>query len=107
MTLAAIHHGSALEVLATLEAGSIHAVCCSPPYWGGVRRYAGLDDTQLGLECTPEEYVTRLGRRSIGIELSEDYVALARCRLADEASIGNVDPDAAPEGAEVQGSLGL
>mgnify|MGYP001608898418 CR=1 FL=1 len=47
---------------------------------------------------------TRLGRRSIGIELSADYVALARHRLADEAAQANT-PETVPAGAEAQ--LGL
>ena len=55
-----LRQGDAAEVLASLPAASIHCAVTSPPYWGGVRRYAGLDDTQLGLERTPDEYVARL-----------------------------------------------
>ena len=57
---ATVHQGDCAEVLAGLPAASIHCAVTSPPYWGGVRHYAGLDDTQLGLERTPEEFVARL-----------------------------------------------
>src|SRR5882724_2026869 len=40
-----------------LTDGSVHMVCTSPPYWG-LRDY-GMPG-QLGLERTPEEYVTAL-----------------------------------------------
>jgi len=49
--------GDALEVLASLPAGSVHCCVTSPPYWG-LRDY-GVD-SQLGLEKTPEEYVAKL-----------------------------------------------
>ena len=57
---ATVHQGDAAAVLAGLPAASIHCAVTSPPYNGGVRRYAGLDDTQLGLEATVDEYVERL-----------------------------------------------
>ncbi len=52
-----IHHGDALKVLASLPSESVQCCVTSPPYWG-LRDY-GVDG-QLGLEKTPEEYVTRL-----------------------------------------------
>ena len=52
-----IHTGSALDVLRTLPAESVHCCVTSPPYWG-LRDY-GHDD-QIGLERTPEEYVGRM-----------------------------------------------
>ena len=52
-----IHTGDALEVLATLPAGSAHCCVTSPPYWN-LRDY-GVEG-QIGLEKTPEEYVKRL-----------------------------------------------
>lgn len=52
-----IHHGDALTVLRTLPAESIHCCVTSPPYWG-LRDYGVAG--QLGLERTPEEYITRM-----------------------------------------------
>ena len=49
--------GDCLDVLPTLEAGSVHCCVTSPPYWG-LRDY-GVDG-QLGLEATPEEYVAKM-----------------------------------------------
>ena len=46
--------GDVRDVLPTLDAGSVHCVVTSPPYWG-LRDY-GVDN-QIGLEPTPEEYV--------------------------------------------------
>jgi len=52
-----LYHGDVLDVLAELPAESVHCVVTSPPYWG-LRCY-GVDG-QLGLEKTPEEYVSRM-----------------------------------------------
>lgn len=52
-----VHIGNVLDVLPTLEAGSVNCVVTSPPYWG-LRDY-GVDG-QLGLEPTPDEYVARM-----------------------------------------------
>jgi DNA modification methylase len=52
-----IRQGDALEVLRTLGAGSVQCCVTSPPYWG-LRDYGHAG--QIGLECTPEEYVSRL-----------------------------------------------
>ena len=49
--------GDCLDVLPTLEAGSVHCCVTSPPYWG-LRDYQV--DGQLGLEETPEEYVAKM-----------------------------------------------
>ena len=53
----ALYHGDCLEVLPTLEAGSVQTCVTSPPYFG-LRDY-GHDD-QIGLEETPEQYVSNL-----------------------------------------------
>ena len=50
-----IHHGDVRNVLPTLDAESVQCVVTSPPYWG-LRDYG--KDGQIGLEPTPEEYVT-------------------------------------------------
>jgi DNA modification methylase len=52
-----LHCGDALDVLRTLPADSVQCVVTSPPYWG-LRDY-GVPG-QLGLERTPEEYVSRV-----------------------------------------------
>ncbi len=52
-----IYTGDSLEVLRTLPDEIVQCVCTSPPYWG-LRDY-GVNG-QLGLEKTPEEYVSRM-----------------------------------------------
>jgi DNA modification methylase len=52
-----ILQGDCLEVLKTLPDNSIHCTITSPPYWG-LRNY--VVNGQLGLEKTPQEYVTKM-----------------------------------------------
>lgn len=52
-----ILHGDAVQRLKTLPDNSVHCCVTSPPYWG-LRDY-GVDG-QIGLESTPEEYVSRM-----------------------------------------------
>jgi DNA modification methylase len=52
------HHGDCLEVLPTLEAGSIQTIVTSPPYWR-MRKYTD-DPRELGQEPTPAAYVAAL-----------------------------------------------
>lgn len=54
---ATLLHGDVLDCLRGLPDESVHCVVTSPPYWG-LRDY-GVPG-QLGLEPTPEEYVTRM-----------------------------------------------
>lgn len=49
--------GDALEQLRTLEAESVHTCVTSPPYYN-LRDYGVAG--QIGMEATPEEYITRL-----------------------------------------------
>ena len=49
--------GEALEVLKTLPERCVQTCVTSPPYWG-LRDYG--TERQLGLEDTPEEYVSRM-----------------------------------------------
>lgn len=49
--------GDCLDVLSTLPDCSVNCCITSPPYWG-LRDY-GVEG-QLGLESTPEEYVTKI-----------------------------------------------
>lgn len=50
-------HGDALDTLRTLPDGSVHCCMTSPPFYG-LRDY-GVDG-QIGLEETPDEWVSRL-----------------------------------------------
>lgn len=52
-----IHVGDCLDILPTLEAGSVHTCITSPPYFG-LRDYGC--DGQIGLEPTPAEFVAAL-----------------------------------------------
>lgn len=52
-----LYHGDVLAVLRELPAESVDCCVTSPPYWG-LRDYG--QEGQLGLEPTPEEYVTRM-----------------------------------------------
>lgn len=52
-----VYQGDALDVLRTLPDGIVQTCVTSPPYWG-LRDYGA--DGQIGLEETPETYVTRL-----------------------------------------------
>jgi DNA modification methylase len=55
--MSTLYLGDCLEVMAGLESESVNCCVTSPPYWG-LRDY-GVDG-QLGLEPTPEEYVTKM-----------------------------------------------
>jgi DNA modification methylase len=55
--MSVIHQGDCVEVMAGMEADSVHCCVTSPPYWS-LRDY-GVEG-QLGLEPTPEEYVERM-----------------------------------------------
>jgi len=52
-----LYQGDVLETLGQMEDGSIQCCVTSPPYWG-LRDYGVAG--QLGLEETPEEYVSRM-----------------------------------------------
>lgn len=52
-----IFHGSAKEILATLNDKSVHCCVTSPPYWN-LRDYQV--EGQIGLEDTPEDFILRL-----------------------------------------------
>lgn len=54
---ATILQGDCLDVLSTLPDQSVHCCVTSPPYWG-LRDYGCQG--QLGLEETPEEYVSKM-----------------------------------------------
>ena len=52
-----IHIGNCLDILPTLETGSVQTCVTSPPYFG-LRDY-GMPD-QIGLEATPDEFVAAM-----------------------------------------------
>jgi DNA modification methylase len=52
-----VYCGDCLEILPLLPAESVNCCVTSPPYWG-LRDYG--TDGQLGLESTPEAYVTKM-----------------------------------------------
>ena len=54
---ARIIQGDCIEVMRTLDAGSVQTCVTSPPYWG-LRDY-GVEG-QIGLESTPDGYITRM-----------------------------------------------
>jgi len=54
---ATLHLGDCLNILPTLEAGSVQTCVTSPPYFG-LRDY-GMPD-QIGLEATPDEFVAAM-----------------------------------------------
>ena len=57
MDIDTILHGDSLEMLRGLPDGCVQCCITSPPYWG-LRDY-GVEG-QLGLEPTPEEYVSKM-----------------------------------------------
>jgi len=57
MNINHIYQGHVLDLLPKLPDGSVQCCVTSPPYWG-LRDY-GVDG-QLGLESTPEEYVSNM-----------------------------------------------
>ena len=54
-----ILEGDCLDVLPTLPAATVQCCVTSPPYWG-LRDYG--NDSQLGLEPTPAEYIANMVR---------------------------------------------
>ncbi len=52
-----LYHGNSAEVLKSLDSESVNCCITSPPYWG-LRDYGA--DGQIGMEPTPEEYVSSL-----------------------------------------------
>ena len=57
MLLNKIHNIDCIDGLKQLDSESVNCCVTSPPYWG-LRDY-GVEG-QLGLESTPEEYVTKM-----------------------------------------------
>ena len=94
---ARIFQGDALTVLRTLPAGSVQCCITSPPYWG-LRDYGVVG--QLGLERTPEEYVSRLVKvfREVRRVLRRDGTLWVN--LGDSYATGAGKVGACPGGGE-------
>lgn len=73
-----LHVGDAMDVLPTLEAGSVHCVVTSPPYWG-LRDY-GLEPRVFGGDsaCAHEWGAMERGKRR---DLLPEEVSESRSRL--------------------------
>lgn len=100
-----------MNVLLNADAGhipladeSVHCVVTSPPYWG-LRKYTGLGDNQLGMEPTPERYVSNMVAifREVRRVLRDDGIVFLNMGDSYFSSVSrNVDAydtsDKAPEG---------
>jgi DNA modification methylase len=88
-----IYRGDALAVLRTLPAESVHCCVTSPPYWG-LRDY-GVNG-QLGLERTPEEYVSRM------VEVFREVRRVLRSDGTLWLNLGDSYAGSGPSGASYQ-----
>lgn len=91
-----LYQGDCLEVLREMESDSVDCVVTSPPYWG-LRNY-GVEG-QLGLESTPDEYVSRMvevfrevrriliSHGTIWINLGDSYVSSDAAQVRDGKAI--------------------
>ena len=63
-----------------LADGSVNMCITSPPYFG-LRRYQGIGIDQLGLEPTPEEYLTNMVQifRKVRRVMRDDAVLFLNC----------------------------
>jgi DNA modification methylase len=88
--LITVLEGDAREVLRTLPDASVHCCVTSPPYWG-LRDYGVAG--QLGLEKTPDEYVTTMVEvfREVRRVLRDDGVCFIN--LGDSYASGGTSPN--------------
>jgi DNA modification methylase len=112
--------GDAFESLRGLEAGSVQCCVTSPPYWG-LRDYGVVG--QLGLESTPEEYVSRLVgvfrelRRvladdgTLWLNLGDSYAANRSYQVSDSKhrthSFGDSNAQRCPPGLKPKDLVGI
>jgi DNA modification methylase len=96
-----ILHGDSLTMLKTLPDESVHCCVTSPPYWG-LRDY-GVDG-QLGLEKTPQEYITKMVEvfREVRRVLRKD----GTCWLNVGDSYAGSGKGGNPEGSKWSGFVG-
>lgn len=91
------YHGDVISCLRKIPEKSVNTIVTSPPYWG-LRDY-GVDG-QIGLEKTPEEYITKLvnvfreARRvlrddgTLWLNLGDSYSSTTGCGLKPKNLIG-------------------
>jgi len=91
-----IYQGDCISVLKTLPAESVNCCVTSPPYWG-LRDY-GVDG-QLGLERTPEEYVSKMvdvfrevrrvlrGDGTLWLNLGDSYCSSGKWSESDDGRV--------------------
>lgn len=104
--------GDCLEVMKTLSDSSVHCCVTSPPYYG-LRDY-GVDG-QLGLEKTPEEYVSKMVevfrevRRvlrddgTLWLNLGDSYSGSGKGGQSEEKRSENWQPEYANKGINYPG----
>jgi len=95
MNTVTIHVGDCLDALRRMPDGSVQCCVTSPPYWG-LRDYG--HDGQIGLESTPEAYVTRMVEvfREVWRVLREDgtlWLNLGDSYAATTKTTGRNDAD--------------
>lgn len=95
--------GSCLDVLPTLEAGSVQTCVTSPPYFG-LRDYGHAD--QIGMEKTPDEFVATMVRvfrevrrvlrddGTLWLNIGDSYSSGGRTSTTVQTLRGVVDDDA-------------
>lgn len=102
-----IHEGDVLDILPTLDAGSVQCCVTSPPYWG-LRDYGC--EGQLGLEETPERYVENMVRvfREVRRALADDGTLWLNLGDSYAGSWGAQSrPDGTDEGSTLEGGSPL
>lgn len=94
--------GDALDTLRTLPEASVQMVCTSPPYYA-LRNYN--HNGQIGLESTPQEYVSRLVAvfEEVKRVLRDDGVLFLN--LGDSYSSGNSGQMASSHGSDIRNKV--
>ena len=113
-----IHHGNCLDILPTMEAGSVNCCVTSPPYFG-LRDYG--NDEQIGLEATPDAFVESLVNvfsevkrvladdGTLWLNLGDSYAANRSYQVVDgkAKSVGNDMPMCVPKGLKPKDLIGI
>ena len=113
-----IRTGNCLDILPTMEAGSVNCCVTSPPYFG-LRDYG--NDEQIGLEETPEAFVAELvsvfrevkrvlaDDGTLWMNLGDSYAANRSYQVVDAKakSVGNDMPMCVPKGLKPKDLIGI